>query len=141
MGRRKDVYDRPKTMVIICELIATGSTLQGICKENEDLPSLSTVMLWIAEDSKLSEMYAHARQNQADVFADEIITIADSSTALTWGVDRLRIDARKWHASKSAPKRYGDKVDVEHGGNVGVAVVVKEIPVRFLDPDPTLPVE
>ena len=29
----------------------------------------------------------------------------------------------------------------EHGGNVGVAVVVKEIPVRFLDPDPTLPVE
>jgi hypothetical protein len=29
---------------------------------------------------------------------------------------RLRIDARKWFASKVAPKKYGDKLEVEGKG-------------------------
>ena len=42
---------------------------------------------------------------------------------------RLKIDALKWAASKSAPKKYGDKVDVTSDGekvqSVDVANVVK----------------
>jgi hypothetical protein len=29
---------------------------------------------------------------------------------------RLRVDTRKWYLSKLAPKRYGEKVDVNVGG-------------------------
>ena len=42
---------------------------------------------------------------------------------------RVELDARKWFASKFLPKRYGDKLDLEHKGEVGLTVVVK----RFTD--------
>lgn len=42
---------------------------------------------------------------------------------------RVELDARKWFASKFLPKRYGDKAEVEHSGNVGLTVNVK----RFTD--------
>lgn len=33
--------------------------------------------------------------------------------------DRLRVDTRKWLASKLKPKKYGDKVDLTHSGPGG----------------------
>jgi len=33
---------------------------------------------------------------------------------------KIRYDARKWIASKLAPKKYGDKTQTEHSGVVGV---------------------
>ena len=36
---------------------------------------------------------------------------------------RLRIDARKWYASKVAPKKYGDKIETTHRGDVTVNTV------------------
>jgi hypothetical protein len=44
---------------------------------------------------------------------------------------RVELDARKWFASKFLPKRYGDKLDLEHKGEVGLTVNV----VRFTDAD------
>ena len=44
---------------------------------------------------------------------------------------RVELDARKWFASKFLPKRYGDKAEVEHSGNVGLTVNV----VRMTDAD------
>ena len=44
---------------------------------------------------------------------------------------RVELDARKWFASKFLPKRYGDKAEVEHSGNVGLTVNV----LRLTDAD------
>jgi hypothetical protein len=33
---------------------------------------------------------------------------------------RLQVDARKWIAAKLKPKKYGDKQEIEHSGNVSV---------------------
>jgi hypothetical protein len=33
-------------------------------------------------------------------------------------IGRIEVDARKWFASKFLPKRFGDKVEVEHSGSV-----------------------
>jgi hypothetical protein len=44
---------------------------------------------------------------------------------------RVELDARKWVASKLKPKRYGDKLDLEHKGEVGLTVNV----LRFTDAD------
>ena len=74
-----------------------------------------------------SEQYARARQSQADKFAEDIIEIADDGARDTYVDDdgnrrvdhdhiaraRLRVDARKWLASKMAPKKYGDRLDVD----------------------------
>ena len=71
------------------------------------------------------EQYASAREAQADKLADDILSIADDGTRDTYtdaegnertdqdviARSRLRVDARKWLASKMAPKKYGDKLD------------------------------
>ena len=47
---------------------------------------------------------------------------------------RLRIDARKWLASKLAPKECGDKLAAEVNGPDG-GPVNTSLTVRFIDPD------
>jgi hypothetical protein len=72
------------------------------------------------------------------LLAEEIITIADDSSGDVIVDDdgneqtnhervarsRLRVDARKWYASKLAPKRYGDKVT--HEQNITITDLTDE---------------
>jgi hypothetical protein len=108
---------------LICERIANGESLRAICRD-EEMPALSTVFRWLSLDTSFSEQYARAREEQADTFADEIVSISDEE-ATTVKVDeedvrvvfdatavarnRLRVDARKWVASKLKPKKYGER--------------------------------
>lgn len=98
----------------ICEKIANGRSLRSICAE-DGMPTTSTVCKWLIENKEFSEQYARARDKQADYFAEEIIEIADSVEAESASVAKakLQIDARKWAASKIAPKKYGDKTELD----------------------------
>lgn len=98
----------------ICEQIAHGKSLRAVCAE-DDMPSTSTVCKWLFENQEFSEQYARARDKQADYFAEEIIEIADNVEAESASVAKakLQIDARKWAASKIAPKKYGDKTELD----------------------------
>nr|DAK27585.1 MAG TPA: terminase small subunit [Caudoviricetes sp.] len=98
----------------ICEKIANGRSLRSICAE-DGMPTTSTVCKWLIENKEFSEQYARAREKQADYFAEEIIEIADSAEAESAAVSKakLQIDARKWAASKIAPKKYGDKQEID----------------------------
>jgi hypothetical protein len=110
---------------------------------------------WLASTSEeydaFRQQYAHAREVQAETIFDDILDIADDARndwmerrngedeESSWTLNgehiqrsRLRIDARKWMASKLAPKKYGDKLELEHGGEVGVKVEI----VRFTDAPP-----
>lgn len=98
----------------ICEQIAHGKSLRAICAE-DDMPSTSTVCKWLNENQDFSEQYARARDRQADYFFEEIIEISDSVEAESASVAkaRLQIDARKWAVSKLAPKKYGEKTELD----------------------------
>lgn len=123
-GRPSDFT--PEIANEICERLAKGESLRRICEDDEGgfLPSARTVHRWLAseEDWALAfrQQYAHARERQADFYAEEVIDIADCTDGPS-GVqrdpqrDRLRIDARKWYAGKLAPKKYGDKVALTGG--------------------------
>jgi len=54
-------------------------------------------------------------QENSFYFAEEIIEIADNVEAESASVAKakLQIDARKWAASKIAPKKYGDKTELD----------------------------
>ena len=109
----------------ICEAIA-GSTkgLDRLCKERDGWPNSDTIYQWINRHEDFAGKYARAREAQAHLMAAQIVEIADDSTNDTQtgpdGVEivnhdninrsRLRVDARKWAASKLAPKTYGDKM-------------------------------
>lgn len=106
----------------ICEQLVTGMSLRKICLA-DDMPNASTVFKWLRDNEAFSKQYALAREEQAETLADEIIDIADASDNDTktskdgqevpnneWITrSRLRVDARKWVASKLKPKKYGDK--------------------------------
>jgi hypothetical protein len=138
----KEIADR------ICEELSTSSkSLRTICKQ-EGMPSIRTVMNWLSEGSKSSitndlsefvQQYARAREAQADFLAEEIIEIADDGSNDLMTIQKgdnsyevenkevtnrskLRVDARKWIASKLKPKKYGDKVDLNTDGRIEVIV-------------------
>jgi hypothetical protein len=118
----------------ICEKLSKGASLLTIC-DDEGMPHPRTVYRWLANDKNedFRHKYAHAREAQADRYAYEIIQIADDGRNDTQldedgnlRVDhdhiarsRLRVDARKWYASKLAPKKYGDKLQTELSGPDG----------------------
>ena len=94
------------------------------------MPSMASIFLWLGKYPEFSEQYTRAREAQAETHADRIVEIADDGT-LDPNHKRIMVDARKWVASKLKPKRYGDKAEVEHSGNVGLTVNV----VRLTDAD------
>lgn len=126
-GFTQEIADR------ICEELAHGKSLRRIC-EAEGMPSDSMVYRWLDQNESFREQYARARELQAEYYAAEIIEIADTCREGTKTKEtkdgtfaetgdmversRLMVDARKWYASKIAPKKYGDLKQVEHSGTV-----------------------
>jgi hypothetical protein len=114
----------------ICERLSLGESLRAIC-EDAHMPTETAVRKWAVNDvNGFSSRYTSAREAQADHYAEEIVTIAD--TAEDANLARLRVDARKWFASKVAPKRYGDKITQQltgpEGGSVTFVLGVPRLP-------------
>lgn len=122
---RPELYT-PELADKICQLISTTTkSLKTICAM-EGMPSVETVLRWLREDKDgFCGQYAKAKEEQSDFLIEEMLEISDHSdedhTPFTGGNvvqrDRLRIDTRKWIASKLKPKKYGDKLDLTSDGN------------------------
>jgi P27 family predicted phage terminase small subunit len=83
---------------------------------------IDTVRKWLAGGhEEFLAQYVRAREEQADYYADEMVEIADTTDDPQKA--RLQIDARKWKASKLAPKKYGEKI--QHAGHDGGALTVR----------------
>ena len=95
----------------ICRAIAEGRPLNRVCKEEEWCPSEYTVYNWLDKHPEFAKNYARAREQQQEVFAAEVISIAD--TVKDAAIARNMMDARKWYAGKVAPKRWGDKIEID----------------------------
>jgi hypothetical protein len=116
----------------ICELVSsTGHGLLKLTKLYPELPDKVTINRWRYRIPEFRTQYAMAKIEQADVLAEECLEIADDDsydTKLTSegfevcntefiARSRLRIDTRKWLASKLLPKQYGDKLDNDANTN------------------------
>lgn len=117
----------------IAHQIATSSkSLKTICSELDICHR--TLFNWIADDKHpMFHLYTRAKEMQADFLAEEMIDIADDGSNdfmtitkgdQTYEVEnkewtsrsKLRVEARKWAASKLKPKKYGDKLDLTSYG-------------------------
>lgn len=94
---------------VICFRIMEGESLKHIT-DGKDMPTRSTVHLWIANNVDFSDKYKEAKENQADTLADELLYLADNATDVHKA--RLQIDTRKWVAAKLKPKKYGEKLEL-----------------------------
>lgn len=123
----------------ICERLSQGESLRSICR-SEGYPHEATVRTWARERDDFSTQYARARELQMHALAEEIVEISDDGTN-DWMKSndpdnegyalnhehvqrsKLRLDARKWLASKILPKVYGDKVQQEVTGADGAPLI------------------
>jgi hypothetical protein len=135
-------YDRDKIMDYVCDALATssrglGNILTYAKDELDKVPTYSQIMRWLDEDEAIRDRYARAKEAQADFMADEMLDIADDARndwmtkqngsgepykvvgTETIQRSKLRIDARKWLASKLKPKKYSEKLQTEHSGPDG----------------------
>lgn len=114
----------PEIAALICKKVATSTDgLKKICANNPELPCFQTIFEWRYLHPEFAEQYAQAKKVQMDLLAEEIIEISDENGRDTltdedgneringeWVArSRLRVDSRKWMASKLLPKMYGDK--------------------------------
>jgi hypothetical protein len=107
----------------ICDRIADGESLVKICSDAK-MPKKTAVYEWLLRHKEFADIYARAREDQADTLADEIHAIADElpqqvvdekgnatrydSAYVQW--QKNRVDARKWVAAKLKPKKYSDRI-------------------------------
>lgn len=122
--------------------LADGESLRSICLDDH-MPARPGFYFWMLKAERgepgfegLLDQYARARELQADSLADDIQDIADDGSndwmekfdkdgnSIGWQLNgeavqrsKLRVEARKWNASKLRPKKYGDKLDVTSGGD------------------------
>lgn len=103
----------------VCELIASGKSLRQIHALGE-MPAPSTVLFWRDKYPEFAEHYTRALEARTELMAEELIEIADGEPDADVNRDRLRVETRKWVAAKLLPKKYGDKQQVEHSGEVAI---------------------
>jgi membrane protein implicated in regulation of membrane protease activity len=63
-----------------------------------------------------------ARGLQADLMDDKILEAAEACNEDNYQSTKVKISAYQWRASKLAPKKYGERVDVEHAGGLSLTV-------------------
>lgn len=119
----------------ICDRLSEGETLTSICAEDH-MPNRQCVLAWKRADiDGFAIRYARAREEQRELWSDELIDIADDARN-DWmerqvaggevitvinkeAVDRskLRADTRKWLLTKLDRATYGEKVEQTHKGD------------------------
>jgi hypothetical protein len=117
----------------ICERLAAGESMRSVSRD-KGMPASCTMFRWLRIHPVFREQYEKAKVESADALVEEIMDIADDGTndwmenldhngekvGTGWKLNgehiqrsRLRVDARKWAASKLKPKKYGEKIQQE----------------------------
>jgi hypothetical protein len=123
-GGRPSSYSRQLGLKICREVSTTTESLEEICKRCPEFPTPKCIYEWRLDHAEFGDMYAKAKQNQADLLVNEIKSISDDTSNDTiinkqgeevcnseWiARSRLKVDTRKWIACKLLPKVYGERV-------------------------------
>lgn len=107
-----------------CLVISTHTIgIPRLCAKYKELPSDTAIYEWRIKHPEFAVKYAQAKLKQAELLAEEILDISDDSSQDFTSKDkdgnpmfnseavarcRLRVDTRKWLASKLLPKAYGN---------------------------------
>ena len=123
----------PELVEAIAERLSNGEPLAVICRD-EGMPGLRTVYDWMEGKADVSARIARAREAGEDMIAAGCLEIADDarndymerlnsdgeSDGYAYNAEhvqrsKLRIDTRLKLLSKWNPKKYGERLAVDHG--------------------------
>lgn len=123
--------------------LEAGEALASICRD-EGMPAVRTFLEWADEKEEVAAAYSRALEARAEWFAGEHdrirVTAVDRDTA---AAARVQLSALEWRMSKMAPKRYGDRLDVNVDHTLDLGSAIDRGRQRLLDArredDPALP--
>lgn len=129
-----------------CERLSTSNkstttVLKEMNKEGITEVHLTTLFKWLRDEPEFLKQYTRSKEEQADFLAEEMIEIADDSSLDIAFTDdgkafidkehiarsRLRVETRKWIAAKLKPKKYGDKIETTHAGEISHKITQVEL--------------
>lgn len=121
----------------ICRRLEKGEPLTVICRSQPTFPDPATVWRWAEADKEVAQAIARAREVGHDAIAEECLAIANTPVEGTettidekgvsikkadaLGHRKLQIETRLKLLAKWNPKKYGDRVALEHSGEIGLA--------------------
>jgi len=110
-GRPSYRYDAKQAFKFLEEMAKGERSMREICTD-KGMPSRSLIFHWVRENPEFAALYHEARDIQLHGYVDDTVYISDTETDAAKA--RVRIDTRRWVASKLLPKYYGDKIEHEH---------------------------
>lgn len=140
-------YTAAQRAAIIAELeawISEGKTLREFCRQ-EGRPSWPSVYRWVEDEEDYAKRIACARARGEDAISQECFAIADDATndwmerldkdgqPVGWMLNgdhvqrsKLRIETRLKLLAKWNPRKWGDKLDLNHGGKVTMELTTEQ---------------
>jgi hypothetical protein len=119
---------------ILDHLSKEGSLVQWCDKP--DRPSYRTIMRWQDENKDFGIECARAREVAAELSMQRHNSIIAGVLNQTIAPDvaRVALSGLQWRAPKLAPRKYGDRVDLNHGGQEQNPITI-EVKRTIVDPD------
>jgi hypothetical protein len=126
---------------LICDRVSVHAVgIQKICDMYDDMPKVETIRRWRYRHPEFGAKYAQAKKIQVETLVDQLVEISDNDKYDTLHTkdgqvcnteyiarSRLRVDTRKWLASKLIPKIYGDNRTTEATVTVKHEDALKEL--------------
>lgn len=140
----------PSCVEEIMERIARGESITSIGKESH-LPAAHTIWQWIRKNENFARLYHEAKKLQMDMYAEDIINIADDSVGdIRMAYDKfgnkipevnfesvkrseLRVKARQWLMERLAPKKYNERNLSESGPDANSPSINATIKIMLPD--------
>ena len=133
LGRPTEKVD-PIEAARICEWIAHGKTLREYCRKKGSV-QWRTIYKWLDKDEDFRSAFARARDTGCEILFEECLELIDTPPVMcgSEGNERIdpafinwqknRVETRFKMLSKFNPKRFGDRLGVEHDGGIDLTVV------------------
>lgn len=124
----------------ICELIADEKSVEDI-GSMEGMPCSKTIWRWMDSNDDFVQRCARASKIRAARLVEGMVGIEKQTIAgvIDPAVARVVLSNQQWRASKLDSKRFGDKQQIEHSGEVKQTrepgVIASELKELAADPE------
>lgn len=119
------IANRDALIQEVMDRVAAGEYVADICAE-DGMPAQRTIWDWIDRDEEIRQQWVRARERSAAVEERRVAELAARVEAgdIAPEAARVAINARQWLAKIRDPRSYGDRLGVEHSGQVAVVPVL-----------------
>jgi hypothetical protein len=116
----------PPVKAEILDRLAHGESLVSILDE-DGMPGYPEVMRWRRADSVFEKNFVEAREDQAEFFGDECLTIADSACDRdSAAAARVKIEVRRMRMAQLKARAFGEKPGLTINNNTMIVMSEEE---------------